>query len=95
MNVLQKNQELRNALSNCKSSDSITSEEKVFKAIAVSIPRPGDLIREKNPGKAVFGPAYRLPVSILGVKGTRTVILPLLPDSKKKQQFSIDNVKPA
>ena len=57
MTVVQTNQELRNAQSNCKSSKSITSKEKIVKATTGWIPKPGKLIREKIPNKDAFGPA--------------------------------------
>ncbi|KAJ1180193.1 hypothetical protein NDU88_005415 [Pleurodeles waltl] len=43
------------------------------------IPRVGDLVHEKYAVKKEFGPSYRAPVPVLGIHGTRTVILPPLP----------------
>ena len=94
MNDLQKNEEVRDALSNGKSSDSIASKEKLSQATAGWVPKVGDLVREEIPDKAVFSQAYRDHVPVLGLKGTRTVILPPLPGTRKKHQVSNDNVKP-
>ncbi|KAJ1180031.1 hypothetical protein NDU88_005256 [Pleurodeles waltl] len=57
------------------------------------IPRIGDLVREKVAVKKEFGPSYRAPVRVLGVSGTRTVILPPLQGTKENRFVSIDNVK--
>ncbi|KAJ1135286.1 hypothetical protein NDU88_001726 [Pleurodeles waltl] len=57
------------------------------------IPRVGDLVREKVAVKKEFGPSYRAPVPVLGIHGTRTVILPPLPGAKENRFVSIDNVK--
>ncbi|KAJ1099760.1 hypothetical protein NDU88_004858 [Pleurodeles waltl] len=57
------------------------------------IPRIGDLVREKVAVKKEFGPSYREPVPVLGVSGTRTVILPPLRGAKGNRFVSIDNVK--
>ncbi|KAJ1153368.1 hypothetical protein NDU88_006129 [Pleurodeles waltl] len=45
------------------------------------IPKVGDLVREKIAVKKEFGPSYRAPVPVLGIQGTRTVILPPLSGS--------------
>ncbi|KAJ1194767.1 hypothetical protein NDU88_004053 [Pleurodeles waltl] len=42
------------------------------------IPKIGDLVREKVAVKKEFGPFYRPLVPVLGIHGTRTVILPPL-----------------
>ncbi|KAJ1213742.1 hypothetical protein NDU88_001373 [Pleurodeles waltl] len=57
------------------------------------IPNIGDLVREKIAVKKEFGPSYRAPVSVLGIKGTRTVILPPLSGSKSNRFISIDEIK--
>ncbi|KAJ1115931.1 hypothetical protein NDU88_004151 [Pleurodeles waltl] len=57
------------------------------------IPKVGDLVREKVAGKKEFGPSYRAPVPVLGIYGTRTVILPPLAGAKDNRFVSIDNVK--
>ncbi|KAJ1186872.1 hypothetical protein NDU88_003652 [Pleurodeles waltl] len=57
------------------------------------IPRVGDLVREKVAVKKEFGPSYRAPVPVLGVHGTRTVILLPLQGAKGNHFVSIDNVK--
>ncbi|KAJ1171962.1 hypothetical protein NDU88_003819 [Pleurodeles waltl] len=56
------------------------------------IPKVGDLVREKIAVKE-FGPSYRAPVPVLGVKGTRTVILPPLSGSKTNRLISFDDIK--
>ncbi|KAJ1150866.1 hypothetical protein NDU88_003653 [Pleurodeles waltl] len=57
------------------------------------IPRVGNLVRKKVAVKKEFGPSYRAPVPVLGIHGTRTVILPPLPGAKENSFVSIDNVK--
>ncbi|KAJ1134790.1 hypothetical protein NDU88_001237 [Pleurodeles waltl] len=57
------------------------------------IPNVGDLVREKIAVKKEFGPSYRAPVPVLGIKGTRTVILPPLSGSKSNRFISIDDIK--
>ncbi|KAJ1191108.1 hypothetical protein NDU88_000424 [Pleurodeles waltl] len=57
------------------------------------IPRVGDLVREKVAVKKEFGPSYQAPVPVLGIHGTRTVILPPLTGAKENRFVSIDNVK--
>ncbi|KAJ1136516.1 hypothetical protein NDU88_002931 [Pleurodeles waltl] len=57
------------------------------------IPKVGDLVREKIAVKKEFGPSYRAPVPVLGIKGTRTVILPPLSGSKMNRFISIDDIK--
>ncbi|XP_069097016.1 uncharacterized protein [Pleurodeles waltl] len=57
------------------------------------IPRVRDPVREKVAVKKEFGSSYRAPVPVLGIHGTRTVILPPLPGGKEKRFVSIDNVK--
>ncbi|KAJ1152642.1 hypothetical protein NDU88_005417 [Pleurodeles waltl] len=57
------------------------------------IPKVGDLVREKVAVKKEFGPSYRAPVPVLGIHGTRTVILLLLAGAKENRFVSIDNVK--
>ncbi|KAJ1128229.1 hypothetical protein NDU88_006608 [Pleurodeles waltl] len=57
------------------------------------IPRVGDLVLEKVTVKKEFGPSYRAPVLVLGIHGTRTVILPPLAGAKENRFVSIDNVK--
>ncbi|KAJ1191405.1 hypothetical protein NDU88_000721 [Pleurodeles waltl] len=57
------------------------------------IPRLGDLVCEKIAVKKELGPSYRSLVPVLGIHGSRTVILPQLPDSKENRFVSIDNVK--
>ncbi|KAJ1200971.1 hypothetical protein NDU88_004789 [Pleurodeles waltl] len=58
------------------------------------IPRAGALVREKVTVKKEFGPSYRTQVPVLGLHGTRTVILPPLAGAKENRFVSIDNVKP-
>ncbi|KAJ1140575.1 hypothetical protein NDU88_006924 [Pleurodeles waltl] len=57
------------------------------------IPRVGDLVREKVTVKKEFGPSYRAPVPVLGIHGTRIVILSPVPGAKDNRFVSIDNVK--
>ncbi|KAJ1117322.1 hypothetical protein NDU88_005522 [Pleurodeles waltl] len=57
------------------------------------IPKVGDLVLEKVTVKKEFGPSYRAPVPVLGIHGTRTVILPPLAGVKENRFVSIDNVK--
>ncbi|KAJ1203819.1 hypothetical protein NDU88_007600 [Pleurodeles waltl] len=57
------------------------------------IPRIGDLVHEKVAVKKELGPSYRAPVPVLGVSGTRTVMLPPLHGAKGNRFVSIDNVK--
>ncbi|KAJ1212480.1 hypothetical protein NDU88_000139 [Pleurodeles waltl] len=57
------------------------------------IPKIGDLVSEKVAVKKEFGPSYHPPVPVLGIHGTRTVILPPLPGSEENRFVSIDNVK--
>ncbi|KAJ1187715.1 hypothetical protein NDU88_004485 [Pleurodeles waltl] len=57
------------------------------------IPNVGDLVREKIAVKKEFGPSYRAPVQVLGIKGTRTVILPPLSGFKSNRFISIDDIK--
>ncbi|KAJ1209702.1 hypothetical protein NDU88_005075 [Pleurodeles waltl] len=52
-----------------------------------------DLVCEKIAVKKEFGPSYSAPVPVLGIHGTKTVILPPLPGSKENRFASIDNVK--
>ncbi|KAJ1139868.1 hypothetical protein NDU88_006231 [Pleurodeles waltl] len=56
------------------------------------ITKVGDLVREKITVKKEFGPSYRAPVLVLGVQGTRTVILLPLPGSKANRLISIDDI---
>ncbi|KAJ1180653.1 hypothetical protein NDU88_005873 [Pleurodeles waltl] len=57
------------------------------------IPKVGDLVREKIAVKKEFGPSYRAPVPVLGIQGTRTVILAPLSGSKTNRSISIDDIK--
>ncbi|KAJ1119965.1 hypothetical protein NDU88_008148 [Pleurodeles waltl] len=57
------------------------------------LPKVGDLVREKIAVKKEFGPSYRAPVPVLGIQGTRTVILPPLSASKTNRFISIDDIK--
>ncbi|KAJ1096318.1 hypothetical protein NDU88_001461 [Pleurodeles waltl] len=57
------------------------------------VPKDGDLVREKIAVKKEFGPSYCAPVPVLGLHGTRTVILPQLPGPKESRFVWIDNVK--
>ncbi|KAJ1183121.1 hypothetical protein NDU88_008292 [Pleurodeles waltl] len=57
------------------------------------IPNVGDLVREKIAVKKEFAPSYRAHVPVLGIKGTRTVILPPLSGSKSNRFISIDDIK--
>ncbi|KAJ1143306.1 hypothetical protein NDU88_009616 [Pleurodeles waltl] len=57
------------------------------------IPKVGDLVCGKIAVKEEFGPSYRAPVPVLGIKGTRTVILPPLSGSKTNRFISIDDIK--
>ncbi|KAJ1218558.1 hypothetical protein NDU88_006136 [Pleurodeles waltl] len=57
------------------------------------IPKLGDLMHEKIVVKKEFGPSHRAPVLVLGIHGTRTVILLPLPGSKENPFVSIYNVK--
>ncbi|KAJ1081425.1 hypothetical protein NDU88_001607 [Pleurodeles waltl] len=57
------------------------------------IPRVGDLVREKIAVKKKFGPSCRAPVPVLGVHGTRTVILSTLAGAKENRFVTIGNVK--
>ncbi|KAJ1208031.1 hypothetical protein NDU88_003421 [Pleurodeles waltl] len=57
------------------------------------LPRVGDLVREKVAVKKELGPSYRAPVPVLGIHGTRTVILPPLVGAIENRFVSIDNVK--
>ncbi|KAJ1210646.1 hypothetical protein NDU88_006008 [Pleurodeles waltl] len=58
------------------------------------IPKVGDLVREKVAvKKKEFCPSYHAPVPVLGIHGTRTVILPPLAGAKENRFVSINNVK--
>ncbi|KAJ1092852.1 hypothetical protein NDU88_005962 [Pleurodeles waltl] len=57
------------------------------------IPKFGDLVHEKVAVKKEFGPSYRAPVPVLGMRGTRTVILSPLAGAKENRFVSIDNAK--
>ncbi|KAJ1149480.1 hypothetical protein NDU88_002287 [Pleurodeles waltl] len=57
------------------------------------IPREGYLVRENVAVKKEFGPSYCAPVPVLGIHGTRTVILPPLAGAKENRFVSIDKVK--
>ncbi|KAJ1189699.1 hypothetical protein NDU88_006441 [Pleurodeles waltl] len=57
------------------------------------IPKVGNLVREKVAVKKEFSPSDRTSVPVLGIHGTRTVILPPLPGAKENRFVSVDNVK--
>ncbi|KAJ1142619.1 hypothetical protein NDU88_008932 [Pleurodeles waltl] len=57
------------------------------------IPRTRDLVCEKVAVKKEFGPSYRAPVPVLGMHGTRTLILSPLAGAKENRFVSIDNAK--
>ncbi|KAJ1110434.1 hypothetical protein NDU88_007785 [Pleurodeles waltl] len=81
----------------CEDNSSASAASTVIKDEPVIppgwIPRVGDLVREKVAVKKEFGPSYRAPVPVLGIHGTRTVILPPLQGAKGNRFVSIDNVK--
>ncbi|KAJ1098611.1 hypothetical protein NDU88_003718 [Pleurodeles waltl] len=89
--VLQELQQLRE--DNSSKSAASTGIKDVPVTPTSWIPRVGDLVREKIAMKKEFGPSYRAPVPVLGIHGTRTLILPLLPGAKENHLVSIDNVK--
>ncbi|KAJ1105999.1 hypothetical protein NDU88_003402 [Pleurodeles waltl] len=89
--VLQELQQFRD------DNSSISAASTGIKDVPVTptgwIPRVGDLVREKVTVKKEFGPTHRAPVPILGIHGTRTVILPPLAGAKENLFVSIDNIK--
>ncbi|KAJ1088591.1 hypothetical protein NDU88_001748 [Pleurodeles waltl] len=89
--VLQDLQQFREDNSSASAASSGIKDEPVTPA--GWIPRIGDLVREKVAIKKEFGPSYRAPVPVLGVSGTRTVILPPLHGAKGNRFVSIDNFK--
>ncbi|KAJ1153135.1 hypothetical protein NDU88_005898 [Pleurodeles waltl] len=89
--VLQDLQQFREDNSSASAASSGIKDEPVTPT--GWIPRIGDLVREKVTVKKEFGPSHRAPVPVLGISGTRTVILPPLHRAKGNRFVSIDNVK--
>ncbi|KAJ1150936.1 hypothetical protein NDU88_003723 [Pleurodeles waltl] len=81
----------------CDDNSSISAASTGIKDVPVTstgwIPKVGDLLHEKVALKKEFGPSYRALVPVLGIHGTRTLILPPLAGAKENCLVSIDNVK--
>ncbi|KAJ1167293.1 hypothetical protein NDU88_007685 [Pleurodeles waltl] len=91
LTVLQELQQFRDDKSSA--SAATLGIRELAKTFTGWIPNVGDLVCEKIAVKKEFGPSYRAPVPVLGIKGTRTVILPPLSGSKSNRFISIDDIK--
>lgn len=80
LNVVQSIQEFRDKLTN--HSDATTCEEKFITAAGGWVPKIGDLVQETIHAKQAFKSSYRTPITVHGVKGNITFILPPLLGSR-------------